>query len=106
MPLCLDHEPSSDAYWECYVRHLALTAYHPVGTCAMGAVLDHRLRVRGLQGLRVVDGSVMPTIVGGNTNGPIIMIGEKGAEMILEDLRDGGGVEHTRNINVNSREEL
>ena len=88
------------------MRHLALTVYHPVGTCAMGPVLDHRLRVRGLQSLRVVDGSVMPSIVGGNTNGPIIMIGEKAADMILEDFKLRGGGGQSRNININSREDL
>ena len=53
------------AYWECYVHHFSITIYHPVGTCAMGTVLDARLKVKGLHGLRVVDGSVMPKIVGG-----------------------------------------
>jgi choline dehydrogenase-like flavoprotein len=82
----------TDEEWADVIRSQVGTNYHPVGTCRMGvgadAVVDARLRVHGLQGLRVVDSSIMPKICGGNTMAPAIMIGEKGADMIKEDWRN------------------
>jgi len=102
-PFCNSLEFLSAAYWECYVHHFSMTLYHPVGTCAMGTVLDTKLRLKGMQGLRVVDGSVMPKIVGGNTNAPIIMIAEKAADMILEDFKAS---ENTMNMEEVIKDEL
>jgi choline dehydrogenase-like flavoprotein len=79
----------SDAEIAASIRATAETLYHPVGTCKMGtdamAVVDARLRVRGVEGLRVADASVMPEIIAGNTNAPVVMIAEKAADIIRED---------------------
>ena len=89
-PGCEDLLIFSAEYWACYVSHVSLTMYHPVGTCKMGAasdseaVVDSKLQVLGVKGLRVADASVMPTIVSGNTQAATLVIAEKGAAMIKE----------------------
>jgi choline dehydrogenase len=79
----------TDEALEAYVRQNGHTAFHPAGTCKMGidamAVVDPRLRVQGVDGLRVIDASVMPMVTTGNINAPTMMIGEKGAAMVVED---------------------
>jgi choline dehydrogenase len=81
-------EVQSDAEWEGYLRSDSVTIFHPCGTCKMGvddqAVVDPGLRVHGLRDLSIVDASIMPHLVSGNINAPVIMIGERGADFLLE----------------------
>lgn len=88
---CKHHKFDSDAYWECFARHFTFTIYHHVGTCKMGpdsdprAVVNERLKVRGIKNLRVIDASIMPFVPAAHTNAPTFMIAEKGSDMIKED---------------------
>ena len=91
IPGCRHTKPDSDEYWECNFRHTGNTLYHPVGTVKMGfvedpeAVVNPRLKVHGVEKLRVIDASIMPKIPSGNINSPTLMIAEKGSDMIKED---------------------
>jgi len=98
---------ASDADLDAHIRAESITVHHPLGTCKMGtasdplAVVDAALRVFGAEGLRVVDGSVMPDLVGGNINAPIIMIAEKAADFVrgrqpLDAVRLAGASEYSR----------
>ena len=92
VPGCERYRLYSDGYLACMAQAFTATLYHPVGTCRMGppddprTVVDARLRVKGVGRLRVVDASIMPTIVSGNTNAPTIMIGERAADFIRESM--------------------
>lgn len=85
---CDKIEYMSDDYWRCYTKYMTTTVFHPVGTAKMGpsddkkSVVDHELRVKGIKKLRVIDASIMPNMVSGNTNAATIMIGEKGVDFI------------------------
>ncbi len=77
----------TDEQFDAYIRETGYTVHHPVGTCRMGSdageVVDPQLRLNGIEGLRIADASVMPSVIGGNTNAPCVMIGERAADFIL-----------------------
>jgi len=82
----------TDEYWECAIKYQTNAENHQSGTCAMGpvpgeAVVDSTLKVHGIKGLRVIDASIMPNVTSGNVNAPIIMIAEKGSDMVKEDWK-------------------
>ncbi len=83
LPGCEHLEFRSDEYFTCYARRLSVTLHHPTGTCSMGSVVDTELRVLGTRNLRVIDASIQPVTVSTNTQASTLMIGEKGADMIL-----------------------
>ncbi|XP_072759103.1 glucose dehydrogenase [FAD, quinone]-like [Anoplolepis gracilipes] len=92
-PGCKHIAFKSDAYWACVAHHVSTTIYHYSGTCKMSTrrnsgVVDHRLRVHGISGLRVVDANIMPTIIDGHTMAPVYMIAEKASDMIKEKWKD------------------
>lgn len=91
LPACVGLKVPSDEYFKCYIDAMTTTIFHPVGTCKMGpvidrnAVVDSKLRVHGVNNLRVIDASIMPKIVSANTVAPTFMIGEMGADFIKKD---------------------
>ncbi|VVC27840.1 Glucose-methanol-choline oxidoreductase, N-terminal,Glucose-methanol-choline oxidoreductase,Glucose- [Cinara cedri] len=91
LPGCTQYKFDTDEYWKCSAKQISFTIYHQSGTCKMGpmedptTVVDPKLRVHGIQHLRIIDASIIPEIPAAHTNGPTIMIGEKGADMIKND---------------------
>lgn len=95
VPYCKHLKFGSDDYWRCVIRHLSVGIWHLSGTCKMGpisdpsSVVDSRLRVYGIKGLRVIDASIMPMVPAAHTHFPSMMLGAKGADMVIEDWKTG-----------------
>jgi choline dehydrogenase len=116
LPNCKHLEMYTDEYWDCAVMQYTMTIYHYSCTAKMGtpddpfAVVDSQLRVYGVKGLRVIDASIMPTITSGNINAPVIMIGEKGADMIkhlwMQSTDNYDEYRYKRQSNITSNETL
>ncbi|XP_037292675.1 glucose dehydrogenase [FAD, quinone] [Manduca sexta] len=113
VPNCKHLPLYTDEYWDCYIRQYTMTIYHLSCTAKMGpvsdpmAVVDPKLRVYGVEGLRVIDASIMPTITNGNINAPVIMIGEKGADLIKEYwLSKPGKKRRRRNSNCSRLQQI
>lgn len=110
LPNCKHLPHFTDEYWDCVVRQYTMTIYHMSGTCKMGpssdsmAVVDPQLRVYGIQGLRVIDASIMPTITSGNINAPVMMIAEKGSDMVKDLWRRSGNKRKRRSLNQANNE--
>ncbi|XP_047510845.1 glucose dehydrogenase [FAD, quinone]-like [Pieris napi] len=94
IPDCSKYVFDSEDYWKCYIRHMATTIYHPVGSAKMGpkedksCVVDHKLLVHGMKNLRVIDASIMPTLPAGNTMAPTLVVAQKGVDIILNDYKN------------------
>nr|UYG55626.1 glucose dehydrogenase 3 [Geocoris pallidipennis] len=98
IPGCERTPFGTDRYWECYVRHLTLTAYHPCGTAAIGLVVSPKLRVYNTSRLYVMDASVMPSLTSGNINAAVMMIAEKGVDLIKESAATSRATCHPLNV--------
>jgi choline dehydrogenase len=90
---CEKYTFDTDEYWQCAVKYMTNAENHQAGTCIMGyspeeAVVDSTLKVHGITGLRVIDASIMPNVTRGNVNAPIIMIAEKGSDLIKDDWKE------------------
>lgn len=107
LPYCKNHSVWSEDYLKCFLQYAGFPGMHVCCTCAMGnhtkSVVDNRLRVRNVTGIRVIDASVMPTITSGNTHAPVMMIGAKGAAMMLEDA-DAEEKEYLNKFQQNSKQ--
>lgn len=110
-PGCENYVFRGYGYWDCYIRHASMSFNHGAGTCAMGsktsrkAVVDSNLKVLGIKALRVIDASVMPSLIGTYPFHTVAVIGAKGADMIIKEYQSGGSVDVDNQLEANEREE-